>query len=88
MGLLGPNGAGKTTAVRALATLLPLDSGSGTVLGRDVRTEPEEVRRSIGLSGQFSAVDENLTGKENLWLFARLYGLPTRQARIRADELL
>jgi ABC-2 type transport system ATP-binding protein len=88
LGLLGPNGSGKTTAVRALATLLPLDSGSARVLGHDVRTEPDVVRRLIGLSGQYSAVDENLTGKENLWLFGRLYGLPSRLARTRATDLL
>ncbi|MGI8700026.1 MAG: ATP-binding cassette domain-containing protein [Nocardioidaceae bacterium] len=88
LGLLGPNGAGKTTAVRALATLLPFDSGSASVLGHDVQAEPDVVRRSIGLSGQFSAVDENLTGKENLWLFGRLYGLPTSLARSRAGDLL
>ncbi len=88
LGLLGPNGAGKTTAVRALATLLPLDGGVASVLGYDVRTQPDLVRRSIGLSGQYSAVDDNLTGKENLWLFGRLYGLSTRQARSRAADLL
>ncbi|MGH3447661.1 MAG: ATP-binding cassette domain-containing protein [Nocardioidaceae bacterium] len=88
LGLLGPNGAGKTTAVRALATLLPFDEGSAHVLGHDVVAEPDAVRRSIGLSGQFSAVDDNLTGRENIWLFGRLYGLPAAQSRSRADELL
>ena len=88
LGLLGPNGAGKTTAVRALATLLTIDSGSASVLGHDVLKDPDAVRRSIGLSGQYSAVDENLTGKENLWLFGRLYGLPSRQAKARATDLL
>ncbi|MEJ7630192.1 MAG: ATP-binding cassette domain-containing protein [Nocardioidaceae bacterium] len=88
LGLLGPNGAGKTTAVRALATLVSFESGSASVLGHDVQREPDLVRRSIGLSGQYSAVDDNLTGKENLWLFGRLYGLPTREARSRADDLL
>jgi ABC-2 type transport system ATP-binding protein len=88
LGLLGPNGAGKTTAVRALATLLSFDSGSASVLGHDVRSEPDAVRRSIGLSGQYSAVDDNLTGMENIWLFGRLYGLPSAQARSRATDLL
>jgi ABC-2 type transport system ATP-binding protein len=88
LGLLGPNGAGKTTAVRALATLLPFDSGTAKVLGHDVTAEPDVVRRSIGMSGQYSAVDENLTGQENLWLFGRLYGLPSRQAKARATDLL
>jgi ABC-2 type transport system ATP-binding protein len=88
LGLLGPNGAGKTTVVRALATLLPFDSGTASVLGHDVTAQPDVVRRSIGLSGQYSAVDENLTGKENLWLFGRLYGLPSRQAKSRAADLL
>jgi ABC-2 type transport system ATP-binding protein len=88
LGLLGPNGAGKTTAVRALATLLPFDEGSARVLGHDVVREPDAVRRSIGLSGQYSAVDDNLTGRENLWLFGRLYGLSSSQARARATDLL
>jgi ABC-2 type transport system ATP-binding protein len=88
LGLLGPNGAGKTTAVRALATLLSFESGSARVLGHDVVAEPDVVRRSIGLSGQYSAVDENLTGRENLWLFGRLYGLPAAQAKSRATDLL
>jgi len=88
LGLLGPNGAGKTTVVRALATLLPFDSGTAHVLGHDVRSEPDVVRRSIGLSGQFSAVDENLTGKENLWLFGRLYGLSSSEAKSRSVDLL
>jgi ABC-2 type transport system ATP-binding protein len=88
LGLLGPNGAGKTTAVRILATLLRPDSGSATVAGLDVLHEPQAVRRAIGLSGQYAAVDENLTGRENLWMFGRLYGLSSPQARTRADELL
>ncbi len=88
LGLLGPNGAGKTTAVRILATLLRPDSGSATVAGIDVLREPQTVRRTIGLSGQYAAVDENLTGRENLWMFGRLYGLASPQARARADELL
>jgi len=88
LGLLGPNGSGKTTTVRILATLLDADEGSARVLGHDVAREPDIVRSLIGLSGQFSAVDENLTGRENLWMFGRLYGLPSSQARDRAAELL
>ena len=88
LGLLGPNGAGKTTAVRVLSTLLPADAGTATVLGYDVASSPDEVRRLVGLSGQYAAVDENLTGRENLWMFGRLYGLPRAEARQRAGELL
>jgi ABC-2 type transport system ATP-binding protein len=88
LGLLGPNGAGKTTTVRVLTTLLRPDAGEARVLGHDVTAEPRLVRRLIGLSGQYSAVDENLTGRENLWMFGRLYGLDSRAARTRADELL
>ena len=88
LGLLGPNGAGKTTAVRILATLLRPDAGRATVAGFDVVRQPDEIRRVIGLSGQYAAVDENLTGRENLWLFGRLYKLPSPKARARADELL
>jgi ABC-2 type transport system ATP-binding protein len=88
LGLLGPNGAGKTTAVRILATLLRPDAGRATVAGFDVVREPDAIRRVIGLSGQYAAVDENLTGSENLWLFARLYQLPSPEAKRRADELL
>jgi ABC-2 type transport system ATP-binding protein len=88
LGLLGPNGAGKTTAVRILATLLKPDAGRATVAGFDVIRQPDEIRRVIGLSGQYAAVDENLTGRENLWLFGRLYQLPSSEARRRADELL
>ncbi|MFB9907680.1 ATP-binding cassette domain-containing protein [Allokutzneria oryzae] len=87
-GLLGPNGAGKTTAVRTLTTLARCDSGSATVAGHDVRTEPFEVRRRIGLSGQSPAVDEILSGRQNLVLFARLNRLGRAEARRRADELL
>ena len=78
LGLLGPNGAGKTTTVRILATLLRADAGRATVAGFDVRTQADDIRRVIGLSGQYAAVDENLTGRENLWLFGRLYHLPSR----------
>jgi ABC-2 type transport system ATP-binding protein len=88
LGLLGPNGAGKTTTVRILATLLRPDSGRATVLGHDVLREAQRLRHEIGLSGQFAAVDENLTGAENLWMFGRLYQLPSATARERAGELL
>jgi ABC-2 type transport system ATP-binding protein len=88
LGLLGPNGAGKTTTVRIIATLLRPDAGRATVAGLDVVDQAQEVRRLIGLSGQYAAVDENLTGEENLWLFGRLYQLPSREARDRARELL
>jgi ABC-2 type transport system ATP-binding protein len=88
LGLLGPNGAGKTTTVRVLATLLRPDSGRATVLGYDVLREPQRLRHEIGLSGQYAAVDENLTGAENLWMFGRLYQLPSATAKERAGELL
>jgi ABC-2 type transport system ATP-binding protein len=88
LGLLGPNGAGKTTAVRILATLLKPDAGRATVAGFDVVRQPDEIRHVIGLSGQYAAVDENLTGRENLWLFGRLYQLRSPEAHRRADELL
>jgi ABC-2 type transport system ATP-binding protein len=88
LGLLGPNGAGKTTSVRILTTLLRPDAGRATVAGFDVVRQAQEIRRLIGLSGQYAAVDENLTGRENLWLFGRLYQLPSTQARRRAEELL
>ncbi|MBD0292227.1 MAG: ATP-binding cassette domain-containing protein [Jiangellaceae bacterium] len=88
VGLLGPNGAGKTTTVRMLTTLLRPDAGGATVAGYDVVADPQEVRARIGLSGQFAAIDENLTGRENLWLFGRLYQLPSADAATRADELL
>jgi ABC-2 type transport system ATP-binding protein len=88
VGLLGPNGAGKTTAVRVLATLLRADAGRATVAGFDIARDDARIRRAIGLSGQYAAVDENLTGRENLYLFGRLYQLPAAEARKRADELL
>ncbi|SCK14515.1 ABC-2 type transport system ATP-binding protein [Streptomyces sp. WMMB 714] len=88
LGLLGPNGAGKTTAVRVLTTLLTPDSGKAVVAGLDVLKQPHEVRRSIGLSGQFAAIDEYLTGRENLQMVGQLYQLPARQAKARAAELL
>jgi ABC-2 type transport system ATP-binding protein len=88
LGLLGPNGAGKTTTVRVLATLLKPDSGRATVLGYDVLRDAPRLRHQIGLSGQYAAVDENLTGSENLWMFGRLYQLPSATAKTRAGELL
>jgi ABC-2 type transport system ATP-binding protein len=88
LGLLGPNGAGKTTTVRILATLLKPNAGTARVAGFDVLREPQSVRKAIGLSGQYAAVDENLTGRENLWMFGRLYHLSRPEARVRADELL
>jgi ABC-2 type transport system ATP-binding protein len=88
LGLLGPNGAGKTTTVRILTTLLRPDSGEAWVAGHDVLAEPDAVRREIGLSGQYAAVDENLTGFENLYMVGRLYGRKKAAARARARELL
>ena len=88
LGLLGPNGAGKTTAVRILATLLPADGGHATVAGIDVAADPQAVRRRIGLSGQYAAVDETLTGYENLDMIGRLYRLGRKPSRLRARELL
>jgi ABC-2 type transport system ATP-binding protein len=87
LGVLGPNGAGKTTLVRILATLLKPDQGRARVAGFDVVQHPAAVRRRIGLSGQYAAVDPFLTGQENLIMIGRLYGLPRRQARRRAGEL-
>lgn len=88
LGLLGPNGAGKTTAVRVLTTLIKPDAGRAEVAGIDVLAHPTQVRRSVGLSGQFAAVDDYLTGRENLRMVGQLYQLSARQARQRADELL
>jgi ABC-2 type transport system ATP-binding protein len=88
LGLLGPNGAGKTTAVRVLTTLLRPDRGTAVVAGLDVLRQPNEVRRAIGLSGQFAAVDEYLTGRENLQMVGQLYQMRAQEARSRADDLL
>jgi ABC-2 type transport system ATP-binding protein len=87
-GLLGPNGAGKTTTVRILTTLLKPDSGSATVDGFDVVKHPNDVRRVIGLTGQYAAVDEYLTGRENLRMFGDLYHLPPAYVKERSTELL
>ena len=88
LGLLGPNGAGKTTVVRILSTLLHPDGGTATVAGLDVVRDAAALRHRIGLAGQYAAVDESLTGEENLVLFARLYGRRRSEARERARELL
>jgi daunorubicin resistance ABC transporter ATP-binding subunit len=87
-GLLGPNGAGKTTLIRVLTTLLAPDEGTARVAGVDVCTDPAQVRARIGLAGQSAAVDEVLTGRENVEMVGRLYGLPRRQARQRASQVL
>ena len=88
LGLLGPNGAGKTTVVRILSTILGPDSGHASVLGLDVVTQADAVRRTIGLAGQYAAVDENLTGRENIHMVARLSHLSRNVAARRANELL
>ncbi len=88
VGLLGPNGAGKTTLVRVLATLLEADAGTAHVLGLDVKRDAAVVRERIGLAGQYAAVDENLTGLENLTMVGRLYGFSRRDAKARGRELL
>ncbi|WP_167472050.1 MULTISPECIES: ATP-binding cassette domain-containing protein [Nocardia] len=88
LGILGPNGAGKTTTVKILSTLLRPDSGSAVVAGHDVLRDPAGVRRSIMMTGQYAALDENLSGRENLELFGRLMGLTKSAARKRADILL
>ena len=87
-GLLGPNGAGKTTRIRILATLLPPDAGTARVAGIDVQSHPASVRAQIGLAGQYAAVDDYLTGRENVEMVGRLYGLPRREARKRSREVL
>jgi ABC-2 type transport system ATP-binding protein len=88
LGLLGPNGAGKTTAVRILSTLLKPDGGTARVAGLDVTKDAQQLRSRIGLAGQYAAVDENLTGFENLEMVGQLYHMPRSDARARADELL
>jgi ABC-2 type transport system ATP-binding protein len=88
LALLGPNGAGKTTTVRIMSTLLGLDGGSVTIQGHDVASDPDAVRRVIGLTGQSAAVDELLTGRENLVMMGRLYRLTKDSAKARAEELL
>lgn len=86
--ILGPNGAGKTTLMRMLATLSRPDAGSATVMGHDLLAAPHEIRASIAMTGQFASLDEDLTGRENLILLARLWGFRGRAAKSRADELL
>jgi ABC-2 type transport system ATP-binding protein len=88
LGLLGPNGAGKTTAVKVFTTLLKPDSGFATIDGVDVCQHPDQIRRMIGVSGQYAAVDENLTAIENLWMIGKLYHLTSRAAKARAVELV
>ncbi|MEU5833655.1 ATP-binding cassette domain-containing protein [Streptomyces diacarni] len=88
MGVLGPNGAGKTTLVRMLSTLLQPDAGTAVVAGYDVVRQPRQLRRTIGLTGQYASVDEKLSGWENLYMIGRLLDLPRSEARKRADELL
>jgi ABC-2 type transport system ATP-binding protein len=87
-GVLGPNGAGKTTALQMLATLLPIDAGQARIFGVDVAREPHRVRQLIGITGQFASVDEDLTATENLWMFGRLQGLRSADARAAAKRLL
>jgi len=87
-GVLGPNGAGKTTTLRMLATLLPIDAGHARVFGVDVAREPHRVRQLVGVTGQYASVDEDLTATENLWLFGRLQGLRSADARSTARDLL
>ncbi|AYG83246.1 Daunorubicin/doxorubicin resistance ATP-binding protein DrrA [Streptomyces hundungensis] len=88
LGVLGPNGAGKTTLVRCLSTLLVPDAGTATVAGYDVVRQPRQLRRTIGLTGQYASVDEKLSGRENLYMIGRLLDLSRKEARSRADELL
>jgi ABC-2 type transport system ATP-binding protein len=88
LGVLGPNGAGKTTMLRMLATLLPIDAGEARIFGVDAAREPHRVRQLIGVTGQYASVDENLTATENLWLFGRLQGLRSADARATGQRLL
>ena len=87
-GVLGPNGAGKTTVLRMRATLLPIDEGRAEIFGVDVRREPHRIRQLLGVTGQYASVDENLTARENLWLFGRLQGVPGKEAHAMAERLL
>ncbi len=87
-GVLGPNGAGKTTMLKMLATLLPIDAGQARVFGVDVAREPHRVRQLVGVTGQYASVDEDLTATENLWLFGRLQGMRSADARATASQLL
>ncbi|GLZ09272.1 daunorubicin resistance protein DrrA family ABC transporter ATP-binding protein [Actinomadura sp. NBRC 104412] len=87
-GVLGPNGAGKTTMLRMLATLLRIDAGRAEIFGVDVAANPHVIRQLVGVTGQYASVDENLTARENLWLFARLQGIASRRARRLAADLL
>jgi daunorubicin/doxorubicin transport system ATP-binding protein len=87
-GVLGPNGAGKTTMLKMLATMLPIDGGQASIFGVDVAREPHRVRQLLGVTGQYASVDENLTASENLWLFGRLQGLRSADARATARGLL
>ena len=87
-GVLGPNGAGKTTFLRMLATLLPIDAGQARIFGVDVAREPHRIRQLVGVTGQFASVDEDLTATENLWMFGRLQGLRSADARAAANRLL
>ncbi|HET7386661.1 MAG TPA: ATP-binding cassette domain-containing protein [Nocardioidaceae bacterium] len=87
-GVLGPNGAGKTTALRMLATLLPIDAGTASIFGYDVQRAPHQVRQLLGVTGQYASVDEGLTARENLYLFARLQGIGGRAARATAIRLI
>ncbi|MGW6460679.1 ATP-binding cassette domain-containing protein [Streptomyces sp. NPDC055078] len=88
LGVLGPNGAGKTTLVRCLSTLVVPDAGTASVAGYDVVRQPRQLRRTIGLTGQYASVDEKLSGWENLYMIGRLLDLPRARARRRADEML
>ncbi|MEU1091257.1 ATP-binding cassette domain-containing protein [Streptomyces sp. NPDC005576] len=88
LGVLGPNGAGKTTLVRVLSTLIVPDAGHATVAGYDVLKQPRQLRRTIGLTGQYASVDEKLSGWENLYMIGRLLDLSRKEARSRSDELL
>jgi ABC-2 type transport system ATP-binding protein len=87
-GVLGPNGAGKTTALKMLSTLLPIDAGQARIFGVDVASEPHRIRQLLGITGQDASVDEDLTATENLWLFGRLQGLRSAQARAAGKRLL